>query len=118
MARIRPAGRGGSSGDGGGSPTPEPATAGGGRGRGGGRRSRAAGSAPPPPKQGSFTKAVQVSRGTRFLNEVATELRKVTWPTRTQLFQATGVVIVFVAIITAYLALLDELFGRLIDVIF
>jgi preprotein translocase subunit SecE len=118
MARIRPAKSGASSDEGGGSsPTPEPAAAGGGKGKGGGRRSRAA-AAPPPPKQGSYTKAVQVGRSTRFLSEVATELRKVTWPTRTQLFQATAVVLVFVAIVTAYLALLDELFGRLVDVIF
>jgi preprotein translocase subunit SecE len=115
MARNRPAKSGDSSAEGG---APAPSAAGGGRGKGGSRRSRAAAQAPPPPKQGSYTKAVQVSRGARFIGEVATELRKVTWPTRTQLFQATGVVLVFVAIVTAYLALLDEIFARLIDVIF
>jgi preprotein translocase subunit SecE len=118
MARIRPARTGGApGGQGGPAPTPEPAAAGAGRGRGGGRRSRPT-TAAPPPKTGTVTKAVQVGRRARFLNEVATELRKVTWPTRTQLFQATAVVIVFVAIITTYLAVLDELFGRLVDAIF
>jgi len=120
MARIRPARSGAKGGDSGATPAPapEPAAASGGAGRrGGGRRARPP-TAPPPPKQGSFTKAVQVNKASRFVNEVATELRKVTWPTRTQLFQATAVVIVFVAIVTAYLAILDELFARLVDVIF
>lgn len=72
----------------------------------------------PPQKHGSVTKAVQAGRASRFLSEVATELRKVTWPNRQQLFQATVVVLVFVAIVTTYLAVLDEIFSRLVDVIF
>ena len=110
MARIRPAKE---------TPSPTPSAAGAGappkkrRPAGGPGRQPA-----PPTKQGSVTKAVQSGRASRFLSEVATELRKVTWPTRQQLFQATAVVIVFVAIVTTYLALLDAFFSRLIDAIF
>ncbi len=46
------------------------------------------------------------------------ELRKVSWPTRTQLLQSTAVVLVVVAIVAVYLAVLDSIFERLIDAIF
>jgi preprotein translocase subunit SecE len=118
MARIRPAKSGGS-GDQGGAGAPlarrRPTAA-------DARERRAQRPRPAPQaraeKAGTVTKAVQAGRASRFLGEVATELRKVSWPTRPQLFQATGVVLVFVAIVTVYLAVLDELFGRLVDAIF
>ncbi len=70
------------------------------------------------PKQGSVTKDVQRGKWSRFLSEVIAELRKVTWPNRAQLAQGTAVVLVVVAIVTAYLAALDEIFGRMIDALF
>ncbi|MSO43784.1 MAG: preprotein translocase subunit SecE [Thermoleophilia bacterium] len=69
-------------------------------------------------KAGSITKAVQEGRSRRFVGEVITELKKVTWPTRTQLLQATAVVIVFVAIVAIYLGLIDALLSRLVDAVF
>jgi preprotein translocase subunit SecE len=69
-------------------------------------------------KRGSFTKAVQVPRVSRFFNEVVVELRKVSWPTRNQLLQATAIVLVAVAIIAAYFAVLDFFFRRLVDAVF
>ena len=60
------------------------------------------------PKAGSVTKAVQQGRYTRFFQEVVAELRKVTWPTRSQLIQATAVVIIAVAIIAVFLGLVDQ----------
>ena len=66
-------------------------------------------------KAGTVTKAVQTSRGTRFFGEVVAEMRKVAWPNRKQLTQATAVVLVFVAVLTAYLAGLDAIFERLVD---
>ncbi len=72
-----------------------------------------------PEKAGSFTKAVAAERkGSRFISEVAAELKKVSWPTRTALLQSTGVVLVVVAIVSAYLAALDAVFRRVIDSIF
>jgi preprotein translocase subunit SecE len=51
----------------------------------------------------------------KFLRDVRVELRKVTWPTRKDLFQSTIVVIVAVAIAGAYTGALDFMFSRLVD---
>ncbi len=79
--------------------------------QGGGRRK--------PDKAGTVTKAVvQQRRGSRFITEVIAELRKVSWPTRSQLAQSTAVVLVVVAIVSIYLAVLDSIFRRVVDVLF
>jgi preprotein translocase subunit SecE len=69
-------------------------------------------------KQGTVTKSVQRNRGSQFLSEVIAELRKVSWPSRSQLAQGTAVVLIVVGIVTVYVAIVDEFFGRLIDSIF
>ena len=73
-------------------------------------------------KAGSVTKAVvQQQRrggGSRFLKEVIAELKKVSWPTRAQLAQSTAVVLVVVAIVSIYLAILDSLFDNFVSAIF
>ena len=72
-----------------------------------------------PEKAGSVTKAVvQQRRSSRFLQEVIAELKKVSWPTRTQLLQSTAVVLFVVAIVAFYLWVLDSIFQRLVDAIF
>lgn len=48
-----------------------------------------------------------VAQTTEFLQEVRAELRKVTWPDRAQLRQATIAIIVFVLLIAGFIALLD-----------
>jgi preprotein translocase SecE subunit len=45
------------------------------------------------------------------------ELRRVQWPDRKQVGQATAVVIVFVVIAGSYLGLLDAVFSRLVNAI-
>jgi preprotein translocase SecE subunit len=52
-----------------------------------------------------------------FFIQVWAELRRVQWPDRTQVTQATGVVIVFCVIAGAYLASWDYLFSKLIGVL-
>lgn len=49
-----------------------------------------------------------------FVREVVSELRKVIWPTRKELLTYTGVVIVFVTVMTAIVAVLDYGFGKAI----
>ena len=49
-----------------------------------------------------------------FVREVVSELRKVIWPTRKELLTYTGVVIVFVTVMTTIVALLDYGFGKAI----
>jgi len=50
-------------------------------------------------------------RANSFLNEVALELSKVTWPGRKETVASTGVVLVLVAIASVILFLLDALWG-------
>ena len=69
-------------------------------------------------KAGSVTKAVQQGRLTRFSQEVVAELKKVSWPTRPQLMQATLVVIVAVAIIAVFLGLADQASRWIVDRVF
>ncbi|BCJ52398.1 hypothetical protein Asp14428_38730 [Actinoplanes sp. NBRC 14428] len=49
-----------------------------------------------------------------FFREVVSELRKVIWPTRQELLTYTAVVIVFVTVMTAIVAVLDYGFGKAI----
>ncbi len=69
-------------------------------------------------KAGSYTKAVKQSRAKKFTSEVVAEMRKVSWPTRVQLMQATLVVLVAVAIIAAFLGLADWVSDLIVDRIF
>ena len=60
------------------------------------------------PRRGGFGRFVDGLRHVpTFLAEVRQEMRKVTWPDRTQLRQATIAIIVFVLLIGAVIALID-----------
>ena len=52
-----------------------------------------------------------------FFASVIKELRKVQWPDRDTLVQASAVTLIFVAIAAAYLGVLDAIFSRLIDLL-
>lgn len=49
----------------------------------------------------------------KFLKETKSELKKVTWPTKKQLFHNTGIILVFIIIFTIILSLLDFGFQQL-----
>jgi preprotein translocase subunit SecE len=53
------------------------------------------------------------ARVSLYYRQVIAELRKVIWPTRTELITYTSVVLVFVLVIIAYVTALDLAFGRL-----
>lgn len=55
-----------------------------------------------------------VDRLSNFLKEVRVEARKVTWPTRGELQESTVVVIVTVAIISLFTAVVDRIVGFLV----
>jgi preprotein translocase subunit SecE len=57
------------------------------------------------------------NRLTTFLRNSWEELKRVQWPDRRQVAQATGVVIVFVVIIGLYLGAADYVFSKLVDAI-
>jgi preprotein translocase subunit SecE len=60
------------------------------------------------PRRGGFARFIEGLRQVpTFLTEVRQEMRKITWPDRTQLRQATIAIIVFVLIIGAVIALMD-----------
>ena len=56
----------------------------------------------------------QRGRVINFLVQVWAELRRVQWPTRSQVTQATAVVVVFCLIAGAYLGIWDYVFNKLI----
>jgi preprotein translocase subunit SecE len=53
-----------------------------------------------------------------FWRQVVAELHKVIWPTRRELVTYTTVVLVFVGALTAFVAVLDDLFGKLVLYVF
>ncbi len=53
-----------------------------------------------------------------FYRQVVAELRKVIWPTQRELITYTTVVLFFVAGLTAIVAVLDALFGRVVLIVF
>lgn len=74
---------------------------------------------PAPRAAKAAKKSERRSRGrvVTFLVQVWAELRRVQWPDRTQVTQATAVVVVFCFIAGGYLAIWDWVFGELIKVI-
>ncbi len=94
-----------------------------GRAKGSGRPAPTSARARPTPggkkqKSGSYTKDVQTGRQRRFISEVVSEMKKVSWPTRTELMQATVVVLIAVAIMAAFLGGADQVSERITDWIF
>ena len=58
------------------------------------------------------------ARLSRFLREVVSELSKVIWPSRRELVVYTGVVLVFVSFMVAFVALLDMGLGKAVLTVF
>jgi preprotein translocase SecE subunit len=52
-----------------------------------------------------------------FLHAVWLELQRVQWPDRSQLTSLTGITLLFVLIVGAYLGLLDAVFSKLVNAI-
>ena len=50
-----------------------------------------------------------------FLNEVKTEIRKITWPKPEELKESTTVVIVAVFVITAFISVIDLILTKVIN---
>ena len=52
-----------------------------------------------------------------FFVEIKSELKKVTWPTKSQLVNNTLVILVFIAVVTVVLAVLDTAFAKLFELV-
>ena len=59
-----------------------------------------------------------IARTRLFIRQVMVELRRVVWPTRKQVSTYTGVVLVFVTVLSLIVAAFDFVFGKGILVIF
>lgn len=57
------------------------------------------------------------AKAKKFLSECKAELKKVTWPTKNQLIHNSIVIIVFIAIMTVILSVLDLGFGKLFELL-
>jgi preprotein translocase subunit SecE len=68
----------------------------------------------PAPKPERKREPRRRGRVTNFLVQVWAELRRVQWPDRNQVTQATGVVVVFCFLAGAYLALWDFVFSEFV----
>ena len=69
-------------------------------------------------RDGRQVRASLPSRLVRFLREVVAELRKVIWPTRSQLVTYTIVVLIFVSFMVALVAGLDFVFAQGVQLLF
>ena len=76
---------------------------------------------PPAERERTSGTANRRSLGARlglFYRQVIAELRKVVWPTRSQLITYTAVVLVFVAFIISVISVLDLAFGWVVLEVF
>lgn len=61
----------------------------------------------------NVTKKTGGNKIAKYFKECKAELKKVTWPNKEQLMHNTGIILVFIAIITIILSLLDTGFAKL-----
>ncbi|MCB0916408.1 MAG: preprotein translocase subunit SecE [Actinobacteria bacterium] len=69
-------------------------------------------------KKSSVEREGIFARFAKFLRQVVAELRKVIWPTRSELINYASVVLVFVVIMAAILAAYDFAFARAVFFVF
>ena len=53
----------------------------------------------------------------KFFRETKSELKKVSWPSKAQLFRNTAVILAFVVIMTVFLSVADFVFEKLLALI-
>ncbi|MBO5059483.1 MAG: preprotein translocase subunit SecE [Clostridia bacterium] len=61
--------------------------------------------------------AVKKNKALKFFRETKSEMKKVSWPSKNQLFHNTIVILAFVIIVTIILSLLDVGFEKLLSFI-
>lgn len=70
------------------------------------------------PREGVFKRKMPTIAPLNFFKEVATELRKVTWPTRAETIRYTAVVFAISVLVGAFIGGLDILFVRITSFLF
>ena len=59
-----------------------------------------------------------INQGRTFMGDVSTELRKVYWPPRSETVAFTGVVLIVVSFVAAYLGIVDFVLSRILGLFF
>ncbi len=70
------------------------------------------------PERSSERRPGRLRRAITFYKQVVAELRKVIWPTRKELITYTTVVVFFVLVMVAIVAVYDLIFGKAVLAIF
>lgn len=65
----------------------------------------------------NVTKKTGGNKAIKYLKECKAEIKKVTWPDRKQLIHNTGIILVFIAIVTVILSILDTGFAWLFQLL-
>lgn len=63
------------------------------------------------------TQAAAQKQRFKFISDIISELKKVTWPSRVDAFRLTGLVIAFTIVVALILGVIDYGFSKLMDVI-
>jgi preprotein translocase subunit SecE len=71
----------------------------------------------PPAKTGAAERAARAADAERFVRDLASEMRRVTWPSRQEWVSATVLTVALVAVIGLYTYVLDEFFGFVIGLV-
>lgn len=64
-----------------------------------------------------MTSVLKENRVTKYLREVRAEIRKVTWPSRQEVIRLSAIVLVVLVVMSSFMAIVDYLFSRLMQVI-
>jgi preprotein translocase subunit SecE len=64
-----------------------------------------------------MTSALTDNRITRYVKAVRAEIRKVTWPSRQEVFRLSAIVVVVMVIMSIFMAVVDFAFSRLMQAI-
>ena len=71
-------------------------------------------------EEGGFTKREEramIKKTKLFYNEVQSEMKKVSWPTREELTESTVIVMISVAVLAVFIGVVDFVLSRMIPVV-
>ena len=84
---------------------------------GGGTTIRPGAPSRPPARPNGTERAARQANGERFVRDLVSEMRRVTWPSRQEWVSATILTIGLVVVVGLYTYLADQLFGFLFGLI-
>ena len=58
-----------------------------------------------------------VKKSLNYLRNVRTEMGKVSWPTREQLIESTGITLLLALLMSAFIFFADQIISRIINII-